>query len=73
MLQKDYENAIEILLKAEKNTPNDYVILSNIAQVYKLKGDKKNSIKYYELVSKFGDNIAKQYARDQIKELEKSK
>ena len=73
MLQKEYENAIEILLKAEKNAPNDYVIMSNLAQAYKLKGDKKNSIKYYEQVTRFGDNIAKQYARDQIKELEKNK
>ncbi len=71
MLQKQYDKALELLLKAEKLNPKDYIVLSNIAQVYKQKGDTKNAIKYYELTIKYGDEQAKQYSKEQIKELEK--
>ncbi len=69
MLRKDYDKALEALLKAEKLAPTDYIVLINIAQAYKLKGDKKNAIKYYELTVKHGDDQAKEYAKGQIEEL----
>lgn len=71
MLQKQYDKALEPLLKAEKINPKDYIVLSNIAQAYKLKGDTKNAIKYYELTLKHGDEQAKKYAQGQIDELKK--
>jgi tetratricopeptide (TPR) repeat protein len=71
MLQKQYDKALEPLLKAEKINPKDYIVLSNIAQAYKLKGDNKNAIKYYELTTKHGDEQAKKYAQGQIDELKK--
>lgn len=71
MLQKEYDKALEYLLKAEKLNPKDYIVLSNIAQAYKLKGDTKNAIKYYELTIKYGDEQAKNYAKGQIDELKK--
>jgi tetratricopeptide (TPR) repeat protein len=71
MLQNQYDKALEQLLKAEKLNPKDYIVLSNIAQAYKLIGDTKNAIKYYKLTIKHGDEQAKQYAKEQIKELEK--
>lgn len=71
MIQKQYDNALEPLLKAEKINPKDYIVLSNIAQAYKLKGDTKNAIKYYELTLKHGDEQAKKYAQGQIDELKK--
>jgi tetratricopeptide (TPR) repeat protein len=71
MLQKQYDKALEPLLKAEKINSKDYIVLSNIAQAYKLKGDNKNAIKYYELTIKYGDEQAKKYAQGQIDELKK--
>ena len=71
MLQKKYDKALEQLLKAEKLNPKDYIVLSNIAQAYKLKGDTKNAIKYYELTTKYGDEQARNYAKGQIEELKK--
>jgi tetratricopeptide (TPR) repeat protein len=71
MLQKQYDKALEPLLKAEKLNPKDYIVLNNIAQAYKLKGDTKNAIKYYELTIKYGDEQAKKYAQGQIDELKK--
>lgn len=71
MLQKQYDKALEPLLKAEKLNSKDYIVLSNIAQAYKLKGDNKNAIKYYELTLKYGDDQAKKYAQGQIDELKK--
>ena len=69
MLQKQYDKALESLLKAEKLNPKDYIVLSNIAQAYKKKGDTNNAIKYYELTIKHGDDQAKKYAQGQIDEL----
>jgi len=71
LLKKEYDKALEPLLKAEKLDPKDYVVLGNIAQAYKLKGDKVNAIKYYELSLKHGDEEAKEYAKKQIEELKK--
>lgn len=71
MLQKQYDKALDTLLKAEKLKPKDYIVLSNIAQTYKLKDDAINAIKYYELTIKYGDDQAKNYANGQIEELKK--
>jgi len=69
MLTKNYDIALAYLKQAEKINPKDFIILNNIAQGYKLKGDKTNAIKYYELTEKYGDDQAKQQARKIIKEL----
>lgn len=37
----EYDKGLEILLKAEKIAPNDEIVLSNIARVYELKGEKQ--------------------------------
>jgi tetratricopeptide (TPR) repeat protein len=71
ILQKQYDKALEPLLKAEKLNPKDYIVLGNIAQAYKLKGDKKNAIRYYELTIKYGNEDAKKFAQEQIEELKK--
>lgn len=71
LLQKQYDKALEFLLKAEKINQNDIVVLANIAQAYKLKDDKINSIKYYELMQKNGNNDDKNFAKEQIEKLKK--
>jgi Flp pilus assembly protein TadD len=72
MLQKQYDKGLAPLLKAEKLNTKDHIVLSNIAQAYKLKGDKKNAIKYYELTIKYGDEQAVDYAKSQLEELKKN-
>jgi len=69
MIGKEYDKALEALLKAEKIAPRDVIVLNNIAQAYKRKGDRKNAIKYYELIMKYGDEEAIEGAKEQIKEL----
>ena len=69
MLTKNYDKAIGYLKQAEKLNPRDFIVLNNIAQGYKLKGDKANAIKYYELTAKYGDEQAKEDAKRNIKEL----
>jgi len=73
MLQNEYNKALEALFKAEKLNPEDAIVLSNIAQAYKLKGDIKNSIKYYERTIKYGDSEMQTFAKNQINALEKMK
>jgi tetratricopeptide (TPR) repeat protein len=66
LLDQEYDQALVLLLKALELAPQDYIVLGNIAQAYKLKGDKKNAIKYYELVIEYGEEGAKEYAKEQI-------
>lgn len=71
LLKKEYDKALGYLKQAEEINPKDYIVLNNIAQGYKLKGDKVNAIKYYELTEKYGDEEAKEQARENIEELRK--
>ncbi|PKP24072.1 MAG: tetratricopeptide repeat protein [Bacteroidetes bacterium HGW-Bacteroidetes-22] len=71
MISKDYDKALDVLIKAEKISPEDYIVLSNIANCYKENGDKIKSLEYYEKTIKYGDEQAKEYAKKQIEELKK--
>lgn len=71
LLVGEFEKGIEPLLRAEKLAPTDTVVLANIAQGYRLKGDKAMAIKYYEKVVKHGDENSVAYAKRQIEELKK--
>ena len=71
LLLGEFDKGIEPLLKAEKINPEDYIVLSNIAHGYKLKGEKDKAIEYYEKTIKFGNEQAKEFAKQQIEELKK--
>jgi tetratricopeptide (TPR) repeat protein len=71
LLLGEYDKGIAPLLKAEKIDPEDTIVLGNIAQGYKLKGDNETAILYYEKVIKYGDERAVVYAKQQIEELKK--
>lgn len=71
LLTKEYDKALIPLFKAEKINPKDFIISSNIAQAYKLKGEKQKAIEYYKKTIEFGDERAKEYAKQQITELKK--
>ncbi|MCX6146076.1 MAG: tetratricopeptide repeat protein [Candidatus Kapabacteria bacterium] len=71
MINKDYDKALEQLLKAEKIAPSDYIVLMNIAEAYKRKGDNENAIIYYEKVVKVDDADIKADAKKKIDELKK--
>ena len=70
LISKNYDEALSYLLKAEKLAPEDYIVLNNIAFAYKLKNDKVNAIKYYNLVKKFGTEEAKTQAENELKKLQ---
>jgi tetratricopeptide (TPR) repeat protein len=71
LIQKDYQNAIENLHKAEKLAPNDCIVLGNLAQAYKLSGDKENALKYLELILKVGNQQEKAEAKKRLREFDK--
>lgn len=70
-LTKNYNTALQYLSHAEKISPRDFIVLNNIAAVYKEKGDKADAIKYYQLSEKYGDEQAKKDAKENIRELSK--
>ena len=69
LIRKEFDKGLEYLQKAEKINPTDFVVLGNIAQAYKMKDDKINAIKYYELVKKYGNEDAKANSDENIKNL----
>lgn len=71
LLTGEYDKGIEPLLKAEKLDPTDAIVLSNIAQGYKLKGNKRMAIKYYQKTIKYADEETAAFATQQIEELKK--
>ncbi|MFA5620487.1 MAG: tetratricopeptide repeat protein [Weeksellaceae bacterium] len=71
LLTGAYDKGIETLLKAEKLNPKDFIVLSNIARGYELKGDKENAVLYYEKTIEYGDEEAKQFATQRLEELKK--
>ncbi|CAM4055089.1 hypothetical protein FLAN108750_07770 [Flavobacterium antarcticum] len=70
-LTKQYDKGIEILLKAEKTNPKDYIVLANIAHGYNLIGNKAKAIEYYEKTILHGNDDTKAFAREKIQLLKK--
>ncbi len=71
LILKEYDKGIAALLKAEKINPKDYVVLSNIAQGYQLKGEPSKAIEYYEKCIIYGDGPTRIFAKTQIETLQK--
>jgi len=69
LIKKDYPGAIEYLHKAEQHSPNDCVVLGNLAQAYRLSGDTENAKKYLEKIMKVGNQNEKEEARRRMKEI----
>ncbi len=69
LLTNNFDKAIEYLKIAEKENPKDIIVLNNLAQGFKMKGDKENAIKYYELIIRHGDQEAQARAKKAIEDL----
>ena len=69
MVLGENDKAIEYLLKAEKLNPRDYIILGNIAEAYKRKGDTNMAAEYYQKILQYGNEKAREYANNQLNAL----
>jgi tetratricopeptide (TPR) repeat protein len=69
LITGEYDKALPFLLRAEKVAPKDVVVLNNIAEAYKRKGDKANAKTYYEKVIKYGNKDEVEDARQKMKGL----
>lgn len=69
LIAGDYDKGLPYLLNAEKVAPKDIIVLNNIAETYKRKGDKSNAKIYYEKIIKHGSQEEKDDAREKIKGL----
>jgi tetratricopeptide (TPR) repeat protein len=69
MVNRDFAGALKPLLKAEKISPKDFIVLNNIANCYKELKDISNAIKYYKLTAKYGDAEAKEVSKKMLEEL----
>ena len=71
MISKDYDKAIDVLIRAENLNPKDGIVLMNLAHAYKMNGKKDKAITYYTKAIGFVDAQSKEFARKQISELKK--
>ncbi|WP_152286656.1 tetratricopeptide repeat protein [Flavicella marina] len=69
ILTGEFDKAISTLLRAERINPKDFIVLTNIAHGYKLKGNKEKAIEYYEKTIKYGDDSAIKFSKQQIQQL----
>ncbi|MCB9195221.1 MAG: tetratricopeptide repeat protein [Flavobacteriales bacterium] len=73
ILSEQFDKALDSFFQAEQLDPEDTIVLNNIAHCYRLKGDKKNSIKYYKKMKEYGDQDTKDYAQKMIDEINAEK
>lgn len=69
LLVQEYDKALTYLLRAEKINPKDMIVVNNIAEAYKRKGDKANARLYLEKIVKYGTEEEAENARHRIKAL----
>ena len=70
ILEKEFEEGLKYLLKAEVINSKDYIVIGNIAYCYKMMGNKEKAIFYYTKNLDSKDESLIQYAKEQIKELQ---
>ena len=63
------DQALPLFLSIHKDYPDDNIVTSNIAYIYKTMADKENALKYYRLLSECGDEEMEELARQAISEL----
>lgn len=68
---KEYEKAVEVLLKAYSIDNSDYIIVANIARNYEDLGKSKEALKWYNTLANMDSDAAKEYAQKSIERLNK--
>lgn len=69
VIGKKYDDALVLLLRAEKLAPADTVVLGNLALVFSEKGEKGKAISYYSKMDEAGNEETKAYAKNRIEKL----
>lgn len=69
----DIQGALNSYLNILKNTPNDYLVVFNVAYLYETLGDYKNAKKYYKMVKKSRDPQISQQATEALDYLKSNK
>ena len=66
---KEYDKAIEVLLKAYKIDPNDYIIVGNLALNYENTHNYKEAEKLYTIMSQMDSEDARIYAAEGLERI----
>ena len=66
---KEYDKAIEVLLKAYKIDPNDYIIVGNLALNYENTQNYKEAEKLYTIMSQMDSEDARIYAAEGLERI----
>lgn len=69
LIAEEYEKALPFLLHAERASPQDIIVLNNIAEAYKRLGDKVNAKAYFEKIIRYGNKDEAREAKQSIKSL----
>jgi tetratricopeptide (TPR) repeat protein len=71
VMNEQYDDGLKLLLHAEELAPEDEIVVSNIAEASRRKGDTRQAIAYYERLKEIGSDEAKAFAEEKLKELGK--
>ena len=63
------EKAINYLKRALELSPNDCILISNIAQIYEINKDYKSALQYYKMLKEKNNNKYLGFAEERIKEM----
>lgn len=69
LLTNDFEMGLKYLSKAEKISPEDYIILYNMAYAYGQLKNVEKAKEYYNKVIEYGDEQAKIQAKNELEKL----
>lgn len=69
IVQRENDKALEYLLKAEKLTPKDVVVINNIAEIYGRIGNYPLAREYYTKMILHGNEQDKAYAHDKMERM----
>ena len=67
----DYDTAIQNLSQAREINPDDYAVLSSLANAYRLNGDNDNAIAVFQdIISRFPDSREASVAQNYIDQIQ---
>ncbi|AHC16242.1 tetratricopeptide repeat protein [Salinispira pacifica] len=70
LVKNELEAALPYLLEAETLSPEDYIVINNIARVYYTLGDSESARRYFLRLRDFPDSINQDYVERALESLE---
>jgi tetratricopeptide (TPR) repeat protein len=71
LFEENYKEALRYFEEAHQLDPKDVVVIANLANTYSKMNNKRQAIRYYELMAQWGNPREAQFAKQQIEFLKR--